>query len=662
MKTDESVYHSCPEDSDWDSDDDETKADPLPGSLLGSITVPPFFADSETARILVCVNAARVLLTEVSRVASHTIKQLRWEIVLRDILSVCSKWIGLPEKDIMDILTLPIFQSSLEQSASERRSCSLQNICELLAQLGSMRSVAVLVGQNDALTVAPLPSLSKSSMSTCYVVFNPQCRASRDMGGASLRYFSNISETARHVYNVISIHRGTNSKDPGHFYTGYVLVPAELFGIGDEMAAVYQANVSVLQANTEIAAMKEKELALRAEIARLEAELEREVLEEKKILERKEERIAEIVALEEDLKDAHSFTAALLDGFPADEASQSTSTDTEKPLSNNHSIDKMAHSETSNMGNQSVKAAVDANRVFFFSQRRMSEGTDHSSPKDSQNSEASTPLTSPDTLFNSSAGQLNRGPGTSSANAAHGMLTGDKDKTPEAQPLIEEVDAERASLLLAKQLMQEDTGTLAAFQNTLATSPLRNNTQKQANLNDPRYLAPRKLAREAREAAWRCFSESVKAYDDGDKVGAKELSNEGKCYQKQVEELNSKAADWIYRVNNVHSPPNEIDLHGLYVREAIPRVEQAVQSAILRGDSKIHLVVGRGMHSPDGVAKLRPAIAELMATYTLAAHVDPHNVGVLIVQLNESRGSEKQLDMDEIQRRLEGEDEQCIIM
>lgn len=39
------------------------------------------------------------------------------------------------------------------------------------------------------------------------------------------------------------------------------------------------------------------------------------------------------------------------------------------------------------------------------------------------------------------------------------------------------------------------------------------------------------------------------------------------------------------------SKPGEIDLHGLYVKEAIARTDQAIQEAQARGDTTIHLIV-----------------------------------------------------------------------
>ncbi|GJE90114.1 hypothetical protein PsYK624_062370 [Phanerochaete sordida] len=82
---------------------------------------------------------------------------------------------------------------------------------------------------------------------------------------------------------------------------------------------------------------------------------------------------------------------------------------------------------------------------------------------------------------------------------------------------------------------------------------------------------------------------------------------------------------------------SEIDLHGLSVQEAIEYTNDAIVEAIIRGDSELHIIVGKGLHSKGGVAKIRPAIEDLMDQYELVAVLDPYNVGVLLVRLDGGR-------------------------
>jgi len=106
----------------------------------------------------------------------------------------------------------------------------------------------------------------------------------------------------------------------------------------------------------------------------------------------------------------------------------------------------------------------------------------------------------------------------------------------------------------------------------------------------------------------RTFDESRKAYQNGDGARAKQLSDEGKRHKAEMEALNQQACDWIYHsttnshiykldtdyliANNTDLAPNEFDLHGLYVKEAVDRTEQAIQAAQRRGDPSIRLIVG----------------------------------------------------------------------
>lgn len=158
----------------------------------------------------------------------------------------------------------------------------------------------------------------------------------------------------------------------------------------------------------------------------------------------------------------------------------------------------------------------------------------------------------------------------------------------------------------------------------------------------------------------RCFEESHQAYSNGDGARAKELSNKGKQHKNRMEELNRQASEWIFIENNKDSQPHEVDLHGLFVKEAITYTDRALQQARARGDNEIHLIVGKGLHSKNGAAKLKPAIEELMYKYQLSAELDPNNAGVLVVQLDSS--SRRGVGADEITRRIERSDDGCIIM
>lgn len=183
-------------------------------------------------------------------------------------------------------------------------------------------------------------------------------------------------------------------------------------------------------------------------------------------------------------------------------------------------------------------------------------------------------------------------------------------------------------------------------------------------------MALRAKANEHGDLMARCFQESHEAYGRGDGAGAKELSEKGKQHERTMESLNAEASAWIFRrecdplsaegharpcdlgqkitwygiadYRFIHSlssnarqdsKPGEIDLHGLYVKEAVSYVDKSIQEARQRGDTEIRLIVGKshpnsydktcrhhsimihlgkGLHSDGHVAKIKPAIEDLM--------------------------------------------------
>ncbi|KAJ6586869.1 hypothetical protein DFH09DRAFT_909931, partial [Mycena vulgaris] len=84
---------------------------------------------------------------------------------------------------------------------------------------------------------------------------------------------------------------------------------------------------------------------------------------------------------------------------------------------------------------------------------------------------------------------------------------------------------------------------------------------------------------------------------------------------------------------NLSRQDGVIDVHGLFIHEAIKKVKAALQTAILDGRKHLHVIVGRGLHSHDGRAKLRPAIMSEMQKERIACQIQPGNPGVLIVTI-----------------------------
>lgn len=103
-------------------------------------------------------------------------------------------------------------------------------------------------------------------------------------------------------------------------------------------------------------------------------------------------------------------------------------------------------------------------------------------------------------------------------------------------------------------------------------------------------------------------SRSQAAFKSGNGALAKELSLQAKALHAQVDFHNKEAAKLHFQAHNVDQPSGTIDLHGLFVKEAIQALEKAADDARKEKTSDLIVIVGAGNHSKDGVQRLRPAV------------------------------------------------------
>ncbi|EKM80546.1 hypothetical protein AGABI1DRAFT_126606 [Agaricus bisporus var. burnettii JB137-S8] len=172
--------------------------------------------------------------------------------------------------------------------------------------------------------------------------------------------------------------------------------------------------------------------------------------------------------------------------------------------------------------------------------------------------------------------------------------------------------------------------------------PVRNaGASNKDDERDPHYVHLRNEAQKYCVHMRKSYDESQKAYSQGDHVRAKELSNKGGEYKGHMEVYDKQASEWIFNKLNKDNDPYNVDLHGLYVKEAIPRVERKLKEARARGAPSIRFIVGQGRHADDGIPKLKPAIENLIRESGLSSRIEQFNPGALIVDFDshsESRG------------------------
>ncbi|KAK0485725.1 hypothetical protein IW261DRAFT_1329834 [Armillaria novae-zelandiae] len=96
------------------------------------------------------------------------------------------------------------------------------------------------------------------------------------------------------------------------------------------------------------------------------------------------------------------------------------------------------------------------------------------------------------------------------------------------------------------------------------------------------------------------------------------------------------------------NPVPTIDLHGLLTSEAVIKTEKAFKAVLEEGGKSLRVIVGKGLHSKQRKAKLKPAVEKAMIGYvmlffynlrdltTFCSHgitctEDKQNTGVLII-------------------------------
>ncbi|KAH9040798.1 hypothetical protein EDB85DRAFT_1886864 [Lactarius pseudohatsudake] len=136
----------------------------------------------------------------------------------------------------------------------------------------------------------------------------------------------------------------------------------------------------------------------------------------------------------------------------------------------------------------------------------------------------------------------------------------------------------------------------------------------------------KKLRKQARRKG-REMSEAYRRAESAKKKGrfgvAHAHTQDAIAHESEMKELDERAAKIFFRENNKNRREDgEIDLHGLYVAEAIQVAEDQVEIARWRGDEVVHFIVGKGLHSGTGEAKIRPALEDLFTELNRAGPID----------------------------------------
>ncbi|QIW95636.1 hypothetical protein AMS68_001154 [Peltaster fructicola] len=127
------------------------------------------------------------------------------------------------------------------------------------------------------------------------------------------------------------------------------------------------------------------------------------------------------------------------------------------------------------------------------------------------------------------------------------------------------------------------------------------------------YDRLRDAARQEQGQRQHFSSQSQAAYARGDGAEAHRLSEQSKQHAAKADAFNKQASEFIFRENNAVGkvPADTIDLHGQYVEEAEEILEQRIRYARQQGQSHLHVIVGKGNHSPGHIQKIKPRVEQV---------------------------------------------------
>ncbi|KAI9663848.1 MAG: hypothetical protein M1821_007338 [Bathelium mastoideum] len=148
------------------------------------------------------------------------------------------------------------------------------------------------------------------------------------------------------------------------------------------------------------------------------------------------------------------------------------------------------------------------------------------------------------------------------------------------------------------------------------------------------YDRLRDLARQEHAQQQSCAAKSRQAYERGDGAAAHQLSEEGKRHAQMMDQYNKQASDFIFRENNAESrvASDTVDLHGQFVEEAEQILEQRIRYAQSTGQTHLHVIVGKGNHSPNHIQKIKPRVEQICQELGLSEHTE-HNEGRIYIDL-----------------------------
>ncbi|GBG28707.1 Smr domain-containing protein YPL199C [Hondaea fermentalgiana] len=133
----------------------------------------------------------------------------------------------------------------------------------------------------------------------------------------------------------------------------------------------------------------------------------------------------------------------------------------------------------------------------------------------------------------------------------------------------------------------------------------------------------------ARAEAQKLYDEADRLFEAARNAGSSEesrdLKDQAHAKRREAEEANERAARVIFEHKNGGYGLDQMDLHGLYVKEAMHFVEERlrkVDDKLRANEMELVIIPGQGIHS-SGAAKIKPTVEQYLRDNNYPYELDP---------------------------------------
>ncbi|XP_031573521.1 NEDD4-binding protein 2-like isoform X2 [Actinia tenebrosa] len=180
----------------------------------------------------------------------------------------------------------------------------------------------------------------------------------------------------------------------------------------------------------------------------------------------------------------------------------------------------------------------------------------------------------------------------------------------ELQPTISMVETS-CNLQAKPPVFQEKQGNWNSRSHDDGHGELKTEFQE---LQDPDYEDFRAEANTHYKLRDECFRKAAFAFSKKQGQLAQFYASQGHMHTEEIRQANRRAAARILEHKNSNGDQNSLDLHGLHVDEALMALEEKLIFSDWPKDRPRYLsvITGRGIHSKQGKAKIKPAVLEYL--------------------------------------------------